>query len=123
MLWATFASLQVLLHLDFVRCVILTQLHQRGIYGDTSEPSGKSGPMVEISYVEESVNEAVLNGVLSVLAISRYAIRDAKHLFAMPSVKLIEGGPVASLGGLHQLFVSHDLRTKVRRQITACRIP
>jgi hypothetical protein len=57
--------------------------------------------------VNKSVQEAFLNRVLRIFAISRNAVRNAEHLSGMTPAKLIEGACNAILRGRHEPLISH----------------
>jgi hypothetical protein len=57
------------LHGDFLRAAISAQFHEGGIDGDACEPGGELRPAVKIVEMQQTAQEAVLEGVFGVLAI------------------------------------------------------
>jgi hypothetical protein len=104
---AELACLSGLVYWNLSGRVTLAQFHQRCVYSDACQPSGKSRPSVKILQVKECVKEAFLNGVLGVLAISQNAISNTEHLFGMTLIQIIEGTAVTNLRGCHKPLVAH----------------
>src|SRR5215472_17021711 len=109
MLGQEFVHFSGLVHWNFSRSVILAQFHQRTIYSDACQPSRKSRPSVEALQVKESIKEAVLNCIFSVLVISCDAMSNAEHFFDMTLVKVIKGGSLSLLGDCHEPLVTHQM--------------
>lgn len=69
----------------------LSEEHERGVDGDTREPSPEIGPAFEVAQVNKCSQQRVLNGVFGILTRSRDAMSSAKKLLSVLAGKRGEG--------------------------------
>jgi hypothetical protein len=79
---------------------LLSQLHKGLVYSDAKQPGRELGILSELRQVLEGLKKGLLDHILGILCVMRYALSDSEELAIISLYELLESRHVAILGGM-----------------------